>query len=182
MNQTTRIEHKQQTILYVQTAGIPGFDEFDRETLSAEIQWMAQRHQGTVDRFMECASVVFFDEPVSCVRMAIGLQRNASGMRLRMGIYTGMCEIGTFRSGHEAACTLLGHETGLSAKVAATAAMGSIAVSPETYALVKDEIEGDTAGCLLTEEFQDSDLAQVCLTPTPQRGENNLSTFAGLGS
>jgi hypothetical protein len=32
------------------------------------------------------------------------------------------------------------------------------------------------------EEFQDSDLAQVCLTPTPtKRGEHALSTFAGLG-
>jgi class 3 adenylate cyclase len=182
VNNTTRIERKKQTILYVQTADLHDFDEFDRETLSAEIQWLAARHQGTVDRFTECAAVVFFDEPASCVRMAIGLQRNASALRLRMGIYTGMCEIGTFRSGREVACALLGLETGLSAKVAATAAIGSIAISPQTYILVKDEIEGDTAGCLLTEEFQDSDLAQVCLTPTPQRGENNLSTFAGLGS
>jgi hypothetical protein len=31
------------------------------------------------------------------------------------------------------------------------------------------------------EEFQDSDLAQVCLTPAPAQGGPDLSTFAGLG-
>jgi hypothetical protein len=31
------------------------------------------------------------------------------------------------------------------------------------------------------EEFHDSDLAQVCLTPAPAPGSAAMSTFAGLG-
>jgi hypothetical protein len=65
--------------------------------------------------------------------------------------------------------------------VSASEASGSIALSPETYALVKEDIHLDAPGCLLMKEFNDSDLAGVCLTPAPVRGEHALSTFAGLG-
>jgi len=109
------------------------------------------------------------------------LQRSAGDLHLRMGIHSGMCEIARFRTDAEPRSALIGHEAGMAAKVAATAATGSIAVSPETYALVKDDIRTDTSGCLLMEEFHDSELAQVCLTPTPLKGEHTLSTFAGLG-
>ena len=65
--------------------------------------------------------------------------------------------------------------------MAASAATGSVAISPETYALVKDGIDTEAQSCLLTQEFHDSDLAQVCLTPTPAKGGPAMSTFAGLG-
>ena len=174
-------EQKQQTVLYAESAGITAMGERMRDSFTAEVNWLATRYMGTVDQFIDGAAVIFFDDPVPCVRMAMDLQRSASEMHLRMGIHTGICDIGTFRSEHETRCTLIGLETWLAAKVAATAASGSIAVSPETYALVKDDIQTDTSGCLLMEEFHDSDLAQVCLTPTPIRSEQNLSTFAGLG-
>ena len=96
-------------------------------------------------------------------------------------LHRGGTVIGTFRSEGQTRCTLLGPEVGLAAKVAATAASGSIVISPETYALVQHEIQAETAGCLLTEEFHDSDLAQASITPTPTRGNAELSTFAGLG-
>ena len=124
------------------------WNDRERDSFTAEVEWLATRHHGTVDRFIDGAAVVFFDEPGPCVRMAMDLQRSANELHLRMGIHTGICDIGTFRSGHQACCTLIGPETGLAAQVAATAATGSIAVSPETYALVKDEIHADAAGCL----------------------------------
>ena len=176
-----RFEQKQQTLLYAETGNVGGLSERNSDSFAAEVAWLATRHHGTVDRFINGAAVVFFDEPGSCVRMAMDLQRSASDLHLRMGIHTGICEIGTFRIGAEATSTLIGHEAGLAAQVASTAATGSIAVSTETYALVKDDIRTDTSGCLLMEEFHDSGLAQVCLTPTPVKGEYTLSTFAGLG-
>ncbi len=176
-----RFEQKQQTVLFAEAAGTGVMSEGDRDSFAAEVEWLATRHGGAVDRFVDGAAVVFFDEPGPCVRMAMDLQRSANELHLRMGVHTGICDIGTFRCDYQARCTLIGHGCGLVAKVAATAAMGSIAVSPETYAMVKDEIQTDAAGCLLTEEFHDSDLAQICLTPTPRKGEHTLSTFAGLG-
>jgi adenylate cyclase len=176
-----RFEQKVQTVLFAEAGGVHTWSERERDSFTAEVEWLAVRHHGTVDRFVDGAAAVFFDEPGSCVRMAMDLQRSANELHLRMGIHTGICDIGTFRSGHEARCTLIGPETGLAAQVAATAATGSIAVSPETYALVKDEMQADAGGCLVMEEFHDSDLAQVSLTPAPAPGGPALSTFAGLG-
>jgi CheY-like chemotaxis protein len=175
-------DERQQTVLYAEPHGTDLLNERERDSLFAELEWLATRHMGHVDRFIDGAGVVFFDDPTACVRMAMDLQRSASHLRLRMGVHTGICDIGTFRSDHEWRCTLIGPETELAAKVAATAAIGSIAISPETYALVKDGLHSDASGCLLMEEFHDSDLAQVCLTPTPtKRGDHAMSTFAGLG-
>ena len=176
-----RFDQKAQTVLYAEAGEMRVWSERERDSFTAEVEWLATRHCGYVDRYIDGAAAVFFDEPASCVRMAMDLQRSANELHLRMGIHTSVCDIGTFRSRHQVCCTLIGPETGLAAKVAATAATGSIAVSPETYALVRDDIQTDASGCLLTEEFHDSDLAQVCLTPTPSKGATAMSTFAGLG-
>jgi class 3 adenylate cyclase len=169
-------------VLYAEGPGAEMFEQRERDSLAAELEWLATRHQGRVDHFVDAAGVVFFDDPAACVRMAMDLQRSATELRLRIGVHTGVCDIATFRSAFEWRCTLIGRETGLAAKVAATAAIGSISVSPETYALVREDIHADAAACLLTEEFQDSDLAQVLLTPAPAKGrEHAASTFAGLG-
>jgi adenylate cyclase len=174
-------EEKVQTVLYAEAAGSVNWSESKRDSFAAEVEWLAMRHRGTVDRFIQGAAAVSFDEPTCAVRMAMDLQRSAAALQLRLGLHTGICDIGTFCSGPQICCTLIGPETWLAAQVAATAATGSIAVSPETYALVKDGIHAEVASCLLTEEFQDSDLAQVCLTPTPVKGGPAMSTFAGLG-
>lgn len=179
--ETIRFEQKAQTVLYAEAGDTRMWSDRERDSFTAEVEWLATRHSGAVDRYIDGAAAVFFDEPGPCVRMALDLQRSAGALHLRMGIHTGICDIGTFRSGREARCTLIGPETGLTAHVAAAAATGSIAVSPETYALVKDEMQADAGGCLVMEEFLDSDLAQVCLTPAPAQGGSALSTFAGLG-
>jgi len=176
-----RFEERVQTVLYAEAIDIGTWSEGQRDSFAAEVEWLAVRHSGMVDRFIQGAAAISFDEPAAGVRMAMDLQRSAAALQLRMGIHTGICDIGTFRSSHQVCCTVIGPETWLAAQVAATAATGSIAVSPETYALVKDGIESEAASCLLTEEFQDSDLAQVCLTPTPAKGTPAMSTFAGLG-
>jgi adenylate cyclase len=179
--ETIRFEQKAQTVLYAEAGELRVWTDGERDSFTAEVEWLATRHRGAVDRYIDGAAAVFFDEPGACVRMAMDLQRSANDLHLRMGVHTGICDIGTFRSGREVRCTLIGPETGLAAQVAATAAIGSIAVSPETYALVKEDMQADAAGCLVMEEFHDSDLAQVCLTPAPAQGGPAMSTFAGLG-
>jgi len=170
-----------QTVLYAEAGELRTWSHRERDSFMAEVEWLAVRHSGSVDHYLDRAAVVFFDEPGPCLRMAMDLQRSANDLHLRMGIHTGNCVIGAFRSGGEHRCTLIGAETGLAAQVAMTAATGSIAVSPVTYALVKDDVQADSAGCLVMEEFNERDLAQVWLTPTPVQGGPDLSTFAGLG-
>jgi adenylate cyclase len=179
--ETIRFEQKVQTVLYAEAGDGGNWGERERDGFTAEVEWLAMRHRGTVDRFLIGAAAVFFDDAAACVRMAMDLQRSAADLQLRVGIHTGICDIGTFHSGYQARCTLIGPEPGLAAQVAASAATGSIAISPESYALVKDGINTQVQNCLLTEEFNDSDLAQVSLTPTPSKGGTAMSTFAGLG-
>ena len=179
--ETIHFEQKVRTVLYAEAVSSCNWSETQRDSLAAEVEWLAVRHRGTVDRFVHGAAAIFFDDPTCCVRLAMDLQRNAPELHLRVGIHTGLCDMGAFRTGHQACCTLIGPETWLAAQVAASAATGSIAMSPETYALVKEGIDVEAAGCLLMQEFEGTALAQVCLTPTPAKGGPDMSTFAGLG-
>lgn len=175
-----RFEQKVQTVLFAQAGDDRVWNEMERD-FTAQIQWLAAKHNGRVDDYVDGASAVFFNEPGPCVRMAMDLQRTHTKLYLRVGIHTGICDIVTLRSRREVRCTLIGPEIGFAAQAAESAAIGSIAVSPETYLLVKDEMQSDRGGCLVMEEFNDSDLAQVCLTPAPEQGGPAMSTFAGLG-
>lgn len=176
-----RFVERVQTILFADAPGLADLEERARDSIAAEVEWLAMRHQGNVDHFSDSAALVFFDDPAACVRMAMDLQRCAGHLQLRIGLHTVVCDIAMFGCLGVQQFTLVGKEVSLAARVASTAATGSIAVSPETYALVRDDIHTDAPGCLLMEEFHDSDLAGVCLTPAPVKGEHALSTFAGLG-
>ena len=178
---TIAFAEKTLSVLYAESGDLRGWGQAARDGFTAELQWLATRHQGTVDHFGGIGTVVFFEEPGDCVHMAMDLQRSAAEQHLRMGVHTCLCEVASFRSDGQAYTTLVGAETGLAARVAATAGRGSIVVSPETYVQVQAEVHADPRGCLLTEEFQDSDLATASLTPTPLKGGHAASTFAGLG-
>jgi adenylate cyclase len=174
-------EQKPLTVLYAETPLASTWTDRDRDSFAAEVDWLSARHHGTVDSFTQGGTVVFFEDPASCVRMATDLQRTASDLRLRMGIHTCAGDVATFRSQGETHRTLVGNEAAQAAKVATMAASGSIVIAPEAYALVQEAVHADTQGCLLMEEFQDSDQATASLTPTPFKGGQALSTFAGLG-
>jgi CheY-like chemotaxis protein len=180
--QSIEFERKPLALLYAEAGEQRFWNDRERDSFAAEVEWLATRHGGNVDRFVDGAAAVYFEDPLACVKMAMDLQRSCQELHVRVGVHTGVCDIGTFRCGFQVASTLIGSCTLMAAKVASTAATGSIAVSPETYELVKDEMQADTAGCLLMEEyFHDSDVAQVSLTPAPQKGGHAMSTFAGLG-
>jgi adenylate cyclase len=175
-------EQRLLTLLFVECPDLAGWSDRDRDGLMAEVEWLATRHHGAVDRFAWGGTAIFFDDPGACVDMSMELQRSASELRLRMGVTTGLCDVATFRCDGEVRSTLIGPETELAAQVAATAASGSIVISPEAYALVQHAVHADIKDCLLMEEFRDSDLATASITPTPLQGGHALSTFAGLGT
>jgi class 3 adenylate cyclase len=151
------------------------------EALDAQLEWLAARHHGIRDRLAQAGALVFFADAVDCVRMAMALQRKVAPVRLRMGISTASCQIATFSRGGEAHATLLGAESELAARVAATASAGSILISPSTYALVRDAVHADSRDCLLAEELDTHHQPLASITATPTRTGDDLSTFAGLG-
>ena len=104
--------------------------------------------------------LVFFGDPESrgtaedakaCVRMSIEMQgrlaelnvkwRNSGvekPFRARMGINTGYCNVGNFGSSERMDYTIIGGEANLAARLQSSADVGSIVISYETWALVRD--------------------------------------------
>jgi class 3 adenylate cyclase len=127
-----------------------------------EMSAIANRHGGTIDKFIGDAIVVFFGDPatrgvkqdaLACLRMAIEMQRRlealgakwrSSGVenpfRVRMGINTGFCNVGNFGSEDRVEYTIIGAEANLSARLQAVCEPGGIVLSYETYMLVRDVV------------------------------------------
>jgi class 3 adenylate cyclase len=127
-----------------------------------EMSAIALEHGATVDKFIGDALLVFFGDPETkgveedaqaCVRMALDMQRRLSQLngewrqrgieqpfRARMGINTGYCNVGNFGSDDRMDYTIIGAEANLAARLQSIAEPGSIVMSYETYALVRDMV------------------------------------------
>ena len=171
------LERRTLTLLFVERPDT----QAGAEGLEMQLEWLAARHRGVRDRLAHAGSLVFFDDAVDCVRMAMALQHGTTQLRLRMGITTASCQVARFSRGGEAFATLLGAESELAARVAASASSGSILISPSTYTLVRDTVHAHSHDCLLAEELDTHHQPLASITATPARGGHDASTFAGLG-
>ena len=121
---------------------------------------IALEHGGTVDKFIGDAIVIFFGDPETqgvaqdaraCLRMAVAMQRRLGELntrwhgrgveqsfRVRIGINTGYCNVGNFGSDDRMDYTIIGAEANLAARLQTSAEPGTIVVSYETYALVRE--------------------------------------------
>ncbi len=128
----------------------------------SEMSEIVYEYGGTLDKFIGDAMVVFFGDPDSsgeqedalqCVKMAIAMQRRMSELQVlwremgadktfvvRMGIHTGVCDVGNFGSDLRMSYTVIGSEVNLAARLEQGADPGGILISSDTYALVRNEI------------------------------------------
>src|SRR5208283_5955344 len=124
-----------------------------------EMSAIANRHSGTIDKFIGDAMLIFFGDPETkgeaedaraCLRMAVEMQHRLAQLntkwrnegiehpfRVRMGINTGFCNVGNFGSADRMDYTVIGAEANLAARLQSQAEPGHIVVSYETYALVR---------------------------------------------
>ncbi len=116
------------------------------------------RHQGTLDKFIGDACMVFFGDPttrgeeqdaVACVQMALEMQAalaalqgpwvamsGGTPLRVRIGIASGPCTVGNFGSKQQLTYTAIGTTVNLASRLEGKALPGSVLVSEETYRLV----------------------------------------------
>ncbi len=128
-----------------------------------EMSKIALDHGATIDKFIGDAILVFFGDPtskgvkedaLSCVKMAIAMQRHMVSLRakwtemgyarpfqVRIGINTGYCNVGNFGSEQRMDYTIIGGEVNLAARLENVADADGITLSYETYALVKDFVD-----------------------------------------
>jgi adenylate cyclase len=130
-----------------------------------EMSAIALQYGGTIDKFVGDAIVIFFGDPETkgvvedakaCLRMAVAMQRRIAELnvkwrrqgveepfRVRIGINTGICNVGNFGSSDRMDYTIIGGEANLAARLQSIAQPGHIVVSYETHALVRDIVAAD---------------------------------------
>lgn len=130
-----------------------------------EMSQVALEYGATIDKFIGDAMLLFFGDPttkgvaedaLTCVRMAIAMQRRMVGLRakwtqmgyarpfqMRIGINTGFCNVGNFGSEQRMDYTIIGGEVNLAARLEGVADPDGITLSYETYALVQDHVDAE---------------------------------------
>jgi class 3 adenylate cyclase/HAMP domain-containing protein len=128
----------------------------------SEMSIVATRHGATIDKFIGDAMLLFFGDPETkgtaedaraCLEMAVDMQSRLAELntvwrrrgieepfRARMGVNTGYCNVGNFGSDERMDYTIIGAEANLAARLQQIAEPGSIVMSNETYALVRDVV------------------------------------------
>ena len=125
-------------------------------------QWRRGRAACTLDKYVGDAIMAFFGDPETrgvaedakaCVTMAIEMQHRIaeleqewqrSGLerplRARMGISTGFCTVGNFGSKDRMDYTIIGRAVNLASRLETAAEPGTVLISQDTWAVVKDAI------------------------------------------
>jgi adenylate cyclase len=169
-------KRKKLTICFSDIAGFTETtDKMESEDLTqllnhylTEMSKIALQYGATIDKYVGDAIMMFFGDPetrgvgedaLACVKMGLAMQRRMSeladvwrnaGMetplRCRIGIHTGYCTVGNFGSEDRMDYTIVGGAVNLASRLEHEAAAGSVLISYETFAHVKDEIECEERG------------------------------------
>jgi PAS domain S-box-containing protein len=127
-----------------------------------EMSKIALQYGATIDKYVGDAIVMFFGDPetrgvkedaLACVKMALAMQKRIgelaehwrnigieTPLRCRIGIHTGYCTVGNFGSEDRMGYTIIGGAVNLASRLEHEAPPGSVLISYETFAHVKDEI------------------------------------------
>jgi class 3 adenylate cyclase/PAS domain-containing protein len=171
-------QRKKLTICFSDLAGFTETaDKMESEELTqllnhylTEMSKLASEYGATIDKYVGDAIVMFFGDPdsrgikedaVACVTMALAMQnrmeelasiwRNAgigTPLRCRIGIHTDYCTVGNFGSDDRMDYTIIGGAVNLASRLEQEAVPGSVLVSYETFAQVRDVIECEELGPL----------------------------------
>jgi adenylate cyclase len=165
-------ERKRITVFFSDIVGFTELsEELEAETLAkllnnylSEMSKIANRFNGTVDKFMGDAIMILFGDnsetsqgikkdAVQCVSMALEMSKRMQELQshwselgikkplqIRIGINSGYCTVGTFGTDRNLDYTALGAGVNLASRLESVGKPGDILVSHETWSLIKDVI------------------------------------------
>jgi class 3 adenylate cyclase len=122
-----------------------------------EMARIADKHGGTLDKFIGDAVMVFFGDPetdgeegdaVKCLHMAVEMLA-AAGQRdiaIRIGINSGDCVVGNFGSETQMDYTIIGKVVNAASRLQSSSEAGRILISDATRQLIQNEIECEKRG------------------------------------
>ena len=144
-----------------------------------DLEMLAHAHGGELDPCPQASALVRFDDPQQALAMAIELQKTASEVRYQVGIASGDCTLATLDLEGMPLPVLVGGAVDRVEAVTRQATVGSIRLSPETFAQVHDAVVR-IDGCMVATEYEGDEITATSLNLAP-RSNAFLSTFAGLG-
>jgi adenylate cyclase len=128
-----------------------------------EMSKIATDHGATIDKYVGDAILMFFGDPetrgvkedaLACVQMGLTMQKRMSELaeiwrdigietplRCRIGIHTDYCTVGNFGSEDRMDYTIIGGAVNLASRLEQEAPPGTVLISYETFAQVKDTID-----------------------------------------
>ena len=144
-------------------------DEIEPEDLSmllneylAEMTKISEKYGATIDKFVGDAVICFFGAPTAtddrdqahrAVRMALEMNERVAELdvtwrkfgtnrplRIRIGVNTGVANVGSFGSKRHMDYTAIGRQVNLAARLEAICEPGNVLISHTTYELVSDKI------------------------------------------
>ncbi|HEV8322799.1 MAG TPA: adenylate/guanylate cyclase domain-containing protein [Myxococcota bacterium] len=140
------------------------------ELLNEYLREMTQlvfAHEGTLDKFIGDAIMVFFGDPlelpdhaVRAVRLALAMQRRMEELQARwfqdgkrpwgmgIGINTGYMTVGPIGSEHRMEYTVIGNQVNLAARLGAQAGPGETLITNRTLGAVRDLVEVESVGAV----------------------------------
>ncbi len=165
-----KIEYKRQKMT-VFFSDIQGFTELSETLIPDDLAYIlndylshmteiAKQFEGTVDKFMGDAILIFFGAPnfngvdqdaTRCVEMALAMRQQMQILRerwlkmgypplhIRMGISTGYCHVGNYGAHHRMSYTIVGRDANLAARLQYAADIDEILISEETYRYIKQD-------------------------------------------
>ncbi len=169
-------QRKKLTICFSDIAGFTETtDKMESEELTqllnqylTEMSKIALSFGATIDKYVGDAILMFFGDPetsgvkedaIACVSMALAMQKrmvelgeiwHSAGietpLRCRIGIHTDYCTVGNFGSEDRMDYTIIGGAVNLAARLEQEAEPGSVFISYETFAQVKDVIHCEEVG------------------------------------
>ena len=169
-------KRKKLTVCFSDIAGFTETtDKMESEDLTqllnqylTEMSRIAVQYGATIDKYVGDAILMFFGDPESrgvredalaCVKMALAMQKRMdelaevwrdagieNPLRCRIGIHTGYCTVGNFGSEDRMGYTIIGGAVNLASRIEHEAPPGSVLISYETFAHVKDAIQCEERG------------------------------------
>lgn len=121
-----------------------------------------------------------FTEADAALRTGVALQRLLPKARLRLGLSSGRFRMAQFTAQGRDLRILLGKERARVESLTASAAPGTLQMTPHDFELLQDTIAHDLGSCLVIAEFEEEIVKTVTLTLPPDQAAE-MSTFAGLG-
>ncbi len=163
-------QRKKLTVCFTDIAGFTETaDKMESEALTqllnhylTEMSKIASEYGATIDKYVGDAIMMFFGDPetrgvkedaVACVEMALAMQKRIAELakvwrdvgietplRCRIGIHTDYCTVGNFGSEDRMDYTIIGGAVNLASRLEHEASPGSVLISYETFAHVRDTI------------------------------------------